>query len=334
MKHKVTRKPRRMTRREFVGGALTAAGMVAGAPALLRGRNLNNKLDIAFIACGGRAKDNIKELVINAGICGRGRPGCRDSGRTASRRERRRAVRCESARAGRRVGALSKSQDVQRLQQSLRPPERLRRRRGLHRRAHTRVRDLPGADARQARLLREAAHLQHLGSAAHSRDGCEVPESIDADGQSGPRVAGAPDDQRNPHDGRDRSGSRGPRLGGTGLGPPGRRVGGKVRQAARVLQRHPDRRAVQGRDADSGNQSLRSVARTRAGAAVPRDVFPRASVVPLVGRRQRHDERSRQPRQRRAVHGAGHQAAADDRSDIAERTRAPGARAGDDDGDV
>jgi hypothetical protein len=53
-----------MTRREFVGGALTAAGMVAGAPALLRGRNLNNKLDIAFLACGGRAKDNIKELVI------------------------------------------------------------------------------------------------------------------------------------------------------------------------------------------------------------------------------------------------------------------------------
>ena len=64
MKHKVTRKPRRITRREFVGGALTAAGMVAGAPALLRGRNLNNKLDIAFIACGGRATDNLKELVI------------------------------------------------------------------------------------------------------------------------------------------------------------------------------------------------------------------------------------------------------------------------------
>src|SRR6185436_1035382 len=78
MKHKVTRKPRqrRMTRREFVGGALTAAGVVAGAPALLRGRNLNNKLDIAFIACGGRAKDNIKELIITpeSGV-GAGRVG-------------------------------------------------------------------------------------------------------------------------------------------------------------------------------------------------------------------------------------------------------------------
>ena len=54
---KATRKTRQreMTRREFVGGALTAAGVVAGAPAFLRGQNLNNKLNIAFIACGGRA---------------------------------------------------------------------------------------------------------------------------------------------------------------------------------------------------------------------------------------------------------------------------------------
>ena len=29
---------RQMTRREFVGGALATAGVVAGAPALLRGR--------------------------------------------------------------------------------------------------------------------------------------------------------------------------------------------------------------------------------------------------------------------------------------------------------
>src|SRR5256885_1245939 len=66
MKKKATKKPwqHQMTRREFVGGAVTAVGVVAGAPALLRGRNLNDKLDIAFIACGGRALDNIKELII------------------------------------------------------------------------------------------------------------------------------------------------------------------------------------------------------------------------------------------------------------------------------
>ena len=53
-----------MTRREFVGGAVAAAGVVTGAPALLRGQNLNNKLNIAFIACGGRAIASLNELTI------------------------------------------------------------------------------------------------------------------------------------------------------------------------------------------------------------------------------------------------------------------------------
>ncbi|MPZ18317.1 MAG: gfo/Idh/MocA family oxidoreductase [Luteitalea sp.] len=56
-----------MTRREFVGGAVAAAGVLTGAPALLRGRNLNDKLDIAFIACGGRADTSIEELTITPG---------------------------------------------------------------------------------------------------------------------------------------------------------------------------------------------------------------------------------------------------------------------------
>ena len=38
---------RSLTRREFVGSALGAAGVVAGAPAILRGQNLNNKLNLA-----------------------------------------------------------------------------------------------------------------------------------------------------------------------------------------------------------------------------------------------------------------------------------------------
>src|SRR2546421_95961 len=62
---------RRMTRREFVGGAVAAAGVIAGAPALLRGRNLNDKLDIAFIACGGRALASLGELTA---VPGRGTP--------------------------------------------------------------------------------------------------------------------------------------------------------------------------------------------------------------------------------------------------------------------
>ena len=58
---------RQMTRREFVGGALAAAGVFGAAPAFLRGQNLNNKLNIAFIACGGRANASLSELTIAPG---------------------------------------------------------------------------------------------------------------------------------------------------------------------------------------------------------------------------------------------------------------------------
>src|SRR5436189_6235992 len=70
---------RGITRREFVGRAL-AAGLVSGAPAFLRGQNLNNKLNIAFIACGGRANASLGELTIVPGAAGateRRRPGRR-----------------------------------------------------------------------------------------------------------------------------------------------------------------------------------------------------------------------------------------------------------------
>jgi len=56
----MTKRERRITRREFVGGALAAAGAVAGAPALLRGQNLNNKLNIAMIGAAGRGLANMK----------------------------------------------------------------------------------------------------------------------------------------------------------------------------------------------------------------------------------------------------------------------------------
>src|SRR5712692_4631471 len=59
------------TRREFVG-TLAGAGLFAGAPALLRGRNLNDKLNIAFIACGGRALTSLSELTITPGRASRG----------------------------------------------------------------------------------------------------------------------------------------------------------------------------------------------------------------------------------------------------------------------
>src|SRR6185295_9324582 len=50
----------RITRREFVGGAVSTVGVLAGAPALLRGKNLNNKLNIAMIGAGGRGLANLE----------------------------------------------------------------------------------------------------------------------------------------------------------------------------------------------------------------------------------------------------------------------------------
>src|SRR5436305_572832 len=65
---------RGMTRREFVGRTLVAAGVIAGAPAILRGQNLNNRLNIAFIACGGRANASLAELTIVPGAATRSKP--------------------------------------------------------------------------------------------------------------------------------------------------------------------------------------------------------------------------------------------------------------------
>jgi hypothetical protein len=53
-----------MTRREFVGRTMATTAVMAGAPAFVRAQDLNNKLNIAFIACGGRGNANLAELTI------------------------------------------------------------------------------------------------------------------------------------------------------------------------------------------------------------------------------------------------------------------------------
>src|SRR3974390_129065 len=60
-----------LTRREFVSRTAVAAGVIVGAPAFLRGQNLNNKLNIAFIAAGGRANASLAELTVTPGGSGR-----------------------------------------------------------------------------------------------------------------------------------------------------------------------------------------------------------------------------------------------------------------------
>lgn len=51
----------RLTRREFHRTAAAAAGLLA-APAFLRGENLNSRLRIAMIACGGRGAHNLSQV--------------------------------------------------------------------------------------------------------------------------------------------------------------------------------------------------------------------------------------------------------------------------------
>ena len=223
------------------------------------------------------------------------------------------AVLCDinQNRARLRVAALPAGQEVHRPPARLRSPERLRRRRGVHGGAHARVCHLPGADARQARLLREAARLQHLGNAPHPRDRREVSEAVHADGQPGPRLAAR--------------GARIKEILNTGVIGPVREVHvwadrawglQDAASAEKFDKPHGFYNGIQIVDRFKEEMPIPSHHSTgicgsaRAGAAVPCDVFPGPAVVSLVGFRQRHDERPRQPRQRRAVHRARSLAAA------------------------
>jgi predicted dehydrogenase len=55
-------KASRYNRRRFTRTLLATAGAITAAPALLRGQNLNNKLNIAVIATGGRGASNLDSV--------------------------------------------------------------------------------------------------------------------------------------------------------------------------------------------------------------------------------------------------------------------------------
>ncbi|MDZ4857881.1 MAG: Gfo/Idh/MocA family oxidoreductase [Candidatus Hydrogenedentes bacterium] len=50
------------TRRSFLRSSVIAAGAALGAPAIVRGQNLNSLLNIAVIGCGGRGGSNLQEV--------------------------------------------------------------------------------------------------------------------------------------------------------------------------------------------------------------------------------------------------------------------------------
>jgi hypothetical protein len=52
----------RITRRSFGKSVVGSVAALGGTPALLRGQNLNEKLNIAMIACGGRRGANLKAV--------------------------------------------------------------------------------------------------------------------------------------------------------------------------------------------------------------------------------------------------------------------------------
>ncbi len=146
----MSRSSRRMTRREFVGSAVAAVSAVAAAPAILRGQNLNNKLNLAIIGAGGRGAANLK------GVGSENIVALCDVNSTA----------LQAAAA-----QYPQAKTFSDLRKVFDHATRLRCGGRQHLRAHARVLDDAGARCRQARVLREAAGLQHLGDAQDPREG-------------------------------------------------------------------------------------------------------------------------------------------------------------------
>ena len=141
------RKPQsRITRRDFVGGAVATVGVLAGGPALLRGQNLNNKLNIAIIGAGGR-----EAARICAGVASENIVALCD-------------VNADDLDAARRKHPQAKKfTDFRKLFDNAKRFDAVVVSTCEHTHAFATMLAL---QARQARLLREAADAQHLGGPA------------------------------------------------------------------------------------------------------------------------------------------------------------------------
>ena len=249
-------RPHHITRREFVGGALAAAGVVGGRAGVLRGQNLNNKLNIAFIACGGRANASLSELTI---VPGRGDSAAADAAAAPTPRQPRRIrtrTSSSSATSTRsrwtpRRSAIPKAKtfnDLRRVFDNPNDFDAVVVSTAEHTHAFATYLALTHGkhvycekpltyNIWEARLIRETA--------------AKYPKLSTQMGNQGHASAARRTIKEILDDRRDRPGARSARLGRPRVGTAGCGVGREVRQAARVLQRHPDRRPVQGGDADS-----------------------------------------------------------------------------------
>ena len=133
--HTAMRSP--LTRRQFARQLLFTTGALAAAPALLRGQNLNNKLNIAIIGTGGRGGGNLGSVASEniVALCDVN------------------AKNLDAAAA--KYPGARKAADFRKLFDR---PTGFRRRGGEHVRTHSRLRHHAGAEAPQTCLLREAAH--------------------------------------------------------------------------------------------------------------------------------------------------------------------------------
>ncbi len=194
---------RRITRRQFMGEALAGAGAFAAAPAIVSGRNLNDKLNIAMIGAGGRGAANL------AGV----------------ESENIVALCDVDARALDKPGAqypqAKKYADFRKLFDRPKHFDAVVVSTCEHTHAFATMLALRH---RQARLLREAADLQHLGGPADPRGRRET-EGRDPDGQPEPRIGQLPPRHGADPERSDRPGPRSARLGQPRVGHPERGSG-------------------------------------------------------------------------------------------------------------
>ena len=269
--------PIRPSRRTFLRTTTAAAtALWTSAPAILRGQLGDNKLRIAVIGCGGRGADNLESVSGEqiVAIC--------DVNRVTLDKV---AAKHPNAR---------KEVDFRKLYDHASEFDAVVVSTAEHTHAFA---TLPALQLKKHVYCEKPLTLQRLGGADHPRS-CGQGRRRHADGHADPRRRQLPARRRARAVGRDWAGERGARLGGTRVGPA--ESGGRGCQQGHRL-RHGSSR--EGRS-DSCGTRLGSLAWPRAGASLQQRLRARAEMVSLVGFRQRHDERSRQPLERPAVLGA------------------------------
>ncbi len=271
---------RQVTRREFVGSAIAAGAVFAHAPAVLRGQNLNSKLNIAVIGAGGRGRASINELTLDPANPPKRTDG---SGSLDKHPDENIVALCDINQesldsAGVRFPKAQKFTDLRK------------------------VFDKPGAFDSVVVATAEHTHVfaTYLALIHGKHVYCEKPLAYNIwetrliretaakyprlSTQMGNQGHASPArriDQGDPEHRRHRQGERSARLGQSRVGPAGCRVGREVRQAARLLQRHPDRRSVPRSDAGAARASTSTCgsARRRCGRSTRRTSRVRAGIA-------------------------------------------------------